>query len=376
MTYKLAKANIKSYSSSGYSTGSDYCDYVLHKIRDLFINANSNWQMESDVENIGTNTDSNFGTRTIQLKSSLSGKYLRIWMFSASISAVYGQFVNTPTNSGNHDNIKLYINNCMTVASMYDDGISNNYVTGYSEAELYFAVSSTPIGSDFGLDLGLESPLFALITYVYSYEDALYLATNGYTSMIGNNGCVLSVITDGNMFFIMTDVFLPEEQWPGCLYAPDLFINVNENDIYTDGSISSFNGGNFYVGPADVPCEYLYATVKDSDGNFVFNGQTESLYNSSGVLYAQSTSNKIPTSSILVSMKPKTYTGSQEQSIYQGIGIKGWINPKYLRCANPDVLPSSCKGMTFANGDFLCIDTGTLICFDKDNESPFEPATE
>ena len=173
--------------------------------------------------------------------------------------------------------------------------------------------------------------------------------------IIGNYGCVLSVITDGNMFFIMTDVFTPEEKWPGCLYAPDLFINVNENDIYTDGAISSFNGNNFYVGPVDVTSGYLCATVKDSDGNFVFNGQTESLYNSSGVLYAQSTSNKIPTSSILVSMKPKKYAGSQEQSVYQGIGIKGWINPKYLRCVNPDVLPSSCKGMTFANGSFCVL---------------------
>lgn len=374
MTYKLAKANIKSYSSSGYSTDSDYCDYVLHKIRDLFINANSNWQMESDVENIGTNTNEYYGTRTIQLRSSLSGKYLRIWMFSASGGYISGNFVNTPTNSGDVYNIKLCINNCMSVGNIYDN--NNYYLTGYQYNELYFAVSSNPIGSDFGLDLGLESPLFALTTDVCSYDSTLYFAHNGSGSMIGYYGCVLSVITDGNMFFIMTDVFTPEEKWPGCLYAPDLFINVNENDIYTDGAISSFNDKNFYIGPVDVTSGYLCATVKDSDGNFVFNGQTESLYNSSGVLYAQSTSNKIPTSSILVSMKPITYTGSQEQSIYQGIGIKGWINPKYLRCANPDVLPSSCKGMIFANGSFLCIDTGTLICFDKDNESPFEPATD
>ena len=128
MTYKLSKANIKSYSSSGYSTDSDYCDYVLHKIRDLFINANSNWQMESDVENIGTNTDEDYGTRTIQLKSSLSGKYLRIWMFSSSYGRVYGKFVKTPTNSGNYDDINLYINNCMTVGSIHDDDTSNNYV--------------------------------------------------------------------------------------------------------------------------------------------------------------------------------------------------------------------------------------------------------
>lgn len=374
MTYKLAKVNIKSYSSSGYSTNSDYCDYVLHKIRDLFINANSNWQMESDVENIGTNTDEYYGTRTIQLRSSLSGKYLRIWMFSASGGQVTGSFVNTPTNSGDAYNIKLYINNCMSVGSNNDN--NNYYLTGYWYNELYFAVSSNPIGSDFGLDLGLESPIFALRTNIYSYDDAIYFAVNGTDSMIFYYGCVLSVITDGNMFFIMTDVFTPEERWPGCLYAPDLFINVNENDIHTDGAITSFGRENFYAGPVDVTSGYLCATVKDSDGNFVFKGQTESLYNPGGVLCAQSTSNKIPTSSILVSMKPITYTGSQEQSVYQGVGIKGWINPKYLRCANPDVLPSSCKGMTFANGGFLCTATGTLICFDKDNESPFEPATD
>jgi hypothetical protein len=94
--------------------------------------------------------------------------------------------------------------------------------------------------------------------------------------------------------------------------------------------------------------------------------------NNSGLTASSST--KMVCYSVKFWMYPETYSGSSMQGVVDGIGLKGWINPNYLRSVDINILTPSMRGMKYGNGTWFCISAGTLICWDDSNSSPFELA--
>lgn len=185
-------------------------------------------------------------------------------------------------------------------------------------------------------------------------------------------GAVVSVITDGSMFWIIK---FEDEKWPAVFYAPNMFICANANDTETAGVISS-NGSstNFYLGANDNTGHTMSSVFNAADGSHNFNGMVQNYNNGrlSNRILTSENSTKMVCAPVCFWITTYTYSGSTMAAITDGIGFKGWINTDYIRSVDSKVLPFASKGMKYGSGRWLCIDAGTLICWDDSNESPFE----
>lgn len=372
MAFISSKFNVPTYAGSGLANRQAYADELLTKVKDAFISANSAWSLESDIETIGTNTNTSYGCRTLQIKST-SGKYVRIWAF---VGTTEGSFVDSETPSGGYNALKIYKGN---VFKCNDGGDSNRCIFGehYSN-ELTFGVSSQSIGSDFGLNLNLDVPMFSIINGYVDMGGSKYLS---YSSSYGlcNTGGTVTIMTDGTMFSVMRKVASGSNaaNLQICLYSPDLMICVNPGDSNTEGVISCISTNNFYLGSNDPYSaeNSIRVLFNAADGTRDFNGMCCGIYNGKGVLCASESCTKLLTTAIECHMYPRTYSGSTMTGVINGIGMKGWVNTDYIRSTSVDHLPYASKGMTYGNGAWLCTDAGTLICWDSSNSSPFEAAT-
>ena len=108
---------------------------------------------------------------------------------------------------------------------------------------------------------------------------------------------------------------------------------------------------------------------------FNYTGLSQHVLNNKKSLQSAWNSNKLVCGPLTVAMYNGTWSGSTYTGVTNGIGIKGWINSDYVRNTDCDALVYSNRGLKYANGRWLCVDAGTLICWDDSNESPFEAAT-
>ena len=370
MAFISSKFNQPSKAGSGLNA-QDWADLYLDKLATAFTTANAAWSVYSAKETIGTNTNTNYGCRTIQLKSSVSEKYVRIWCFGNEAST---DFVDTPTTSGGYNNLHLYRGNIMKIGSnqclLNDD---------HAHSEIYFGVSDNPIDADFAKDLGLSVGMFGLINRVQSTTSGMNMAYrygDQYTAYY--YGAIISVITDGKFFGVMRQMPDNASRSVACFYAPDMMICANSDDHETEGVISSIahNEGSFYFGnnnPYDGQ-SYVAAIFNAADGTRDFRGWTEGNYNGKEGCMASEDSTGMPCTALKIFLNIQTYSGSTLDGIKDGASLKGWINPEYMRSANVVVLPETCKSLTYGNGAWLCTNAGTLICWDASNSSPFEAA--
>lgn len=363
MAFISSKFNMPSYSGSGCANQRDYADLYLTKLKDAFIDANSVWGLETDIETIGSYSGTSYGLRTLQLKSSASGKYLRIWCLTGDTYCYIQQ--STTVNTDN--SWKVYKGNLF----IQNSGSSQNYYNIGDYAEIYFGVSSNSIDPDPAKDLGLDLPIFGINNR--TVNSPFTVANSSYGAY--TYGAVISVITDGSMFAVMK---IWNGNRPMCLYAPDLFICANSGDMETAGVISSTSHtANFYLGNDNNGSNTMSAIFNAADGSHDFNGMTQGFDNgrlTSRILTAES-STKMVCAPVCFWMAPYSYSGSTMSAVTDGIGFKGWINTDYIRSVDSRVLPSASRGMKYGNGGWLCVDTGTLICWDDSNDSPFEAAT-
>lgn len=367
MAFLSATFTMPSYSSSGLSTEQDWCDALLTNLKDAFIAANDAWEQIGTIETIGTNTNTGYGTRTIQLHSTASGKYVRIWSF-ANYTRV--QFVENPTSSGNYNALNLYLGNILRYSGSYAC-FGNSYNT-----ELFFAVSDNNIDADFGLDLGLSCPAFGLTNYYIETYYAVSLSDpkNSPTFKLGAD---FIVITDGNMFSVLRKV--PSyDTWHGCFYAPDMIVPANGDDTNTEGVVTTIDiNRTIYFGSNSAydAENYLKILYNDANGNHDFGGWGLGIYNSKGILCMSESSSKLLCAPLEVHLYPTTYAGSTMSGIVSGVGTKGWVNTDYLRSCSITQLTSDFIGHTFADGRWVCPNEGVLICWDSSNSNPFEAAT-
>lgn len=362
MAFKSSKFNMPSYSGSGCANPRDYADLYLTKLKDAFVDANSAWSLETAIETIGSYSGNSSGLRTLQLKSSASGKYLRIWCFTNYVYCYIQQSATVNTDDG----LKVYKDNLF----VQNDGSEQNRYRIGNYAEIYFGVSSNSIDPDPAKDLGLDLPIFGINNGIMGNSFMVSYTSYGAYSY----GAVISVITDGSMFAVMK---VHNGNWPMCLYAPDLFICANSADTETAGVISNDGySNNFYLGEDNNNGTTMSVLFNAADGTHNFNGMNQSVNNgrlSNRVLTAES-STKMVCAPVCVWMAPYTYSGSTMSGVTNGIGLKGWINTDYIRSVDSRILPFASKGMKYGNGRWLCVDTGTLICWDDSNSSPFEAA--
>lgn len=373
MAFISSKFNMPTYGGSGLANSQAYADELLTRVKNAFISANAAWSLETGIETIGTNTNTNYGLRTLQLKSSASGKYLRIWCFCGT-SVTNGQFVDTDTASGGYNAIKL---NKANFFKCNDGNNTNRCIFGESNScELTFGVASQSISADLGYDLSLDVSVFSInnnYTNMGSNKNISYNITYGLYA----NGGTITVMTDGTMFSIMR-LYAGASDLSVCLYAPDLMVNINPDDANTSGVISTKDAvTNFYLGNNNsFDAEgYIRVMYNAADGTRNFNGMGCGIYNGKGSLTAAENCTKILTCALQCQMWPATYSGSTMTGVIDHIGMKGWINTDYIRSASITQLPNSNKGLKFGNGAWLCTDAGTLICWDDSNSSPFEAAT-
>jgi hypothetical protein len=353
-----------SYSGSGCANYQAYADLWLTKLKDAFIDANSAWSLETAIETIGSYSGDSYGLRTLQLKSSASGQYLRIWAFAGSVYAYF----QTSTGTNTSESLSIYTGNLMRFN--YESNANRYNLSQY--CEVYFGVSSSSIDPDFAKDLNLDIPIFGVNNWQrneYSEMSGGYYGANQY-------GAIVSVITDGSMFGIIKYCDNKNHE---VFYAPDMFICANGGDAETAGVISTMTyDSNFYLGQDNNSSYYsVFAVFNAADGTHDFNGMVQGFNNNRGnkVYLGAENSTKMICVPVCFGMSPYQYSGSTMTGVIDGIGFKGWINTDYIRSVDSTVLPSANKGLKYANGRWLCVDAGTLICWDDSNSSPFEAAT-
>lgn len=373
MAFISSKFNVPTYAGSGLANQQAYADELLTKVKDAFISANSAWSLESEIETIGTNTNTGYGCRTLQIKST-SGKYVRIWAFAGS-GTIRADFVDSETASGSYNALKIYkgnvcLSNANASSSDYDGvifGLSNT-------TELVFGVASHSIDVDFGMDLTLDVPLFSIYNSATN-SSSILLNSYSYAELYQHGGTI-SVMTDGSMFAVI-QMLQYSSILSACIYAPDLMVCINPSDTQTAGVISCEDVNNFYLGNATLNSSEGYISVlfNAADGTHDFRGMWIRQDNGKSSLTASESCTKLVTSALQCSLMPVPYSGSTTTGVLDGIGMKGWVNTNYVRSASVDQLPNASKGMTYGNGAWLCTGVGTLICWDSSNSSPFEAAT-
>lgn len=368
MAFKSSKFNIAPKGSFS-GTYKEYAADILTKFKTAFINTNTGWSLQSGIERIGTNTsDSNGGNLTLQLKSSTSNEYLRIWVFTDSSYPV-AYFVTTNTASGDYNHLNLHVNNVFRYH--YSTNVSAVLAPTQS---IYFGVSDNPIDADFGNDLGLKCPLFGIANYRGANITSTIQLDDYRSGYLSNEGATITVITDGKMFGVMR--LRPNSAVPSCFYAPDMFICANSTDNKQAGVISTGDGGNFYLGSNSNGEINVTPLFCKADGSFDFSDMSViGIMPEKKAIQASASSNKLVCGPIVIYTRVGTYAGSTFTGVTNSIGIKGWINTDYIRNTDCDALPYASRGHKYVSGRWLCVDAGTLICWDDSNESPFEAAT-
>lgn len=375
MAFKSSKFNMPTYSGSGLPNQQTWVDSLLTKLKDAFIDADSSWSLESSIDTVGTNTNVYYGTRTLQLKSSKSNKYVRIWGFAGIVSAY---FSDVATASGSYDNLKIFKGN---VFKCNEGNYTNRCLLGEPYCcELMFGVSSKSIDKDFGLNLELSVPLFC-INNNYSYMgETKYLTYDGNSGAYYYGG-TFTVMTDGNMFSVMRKYNSggDSDKLNMCLYAPDLISCINTNDLNTEGVISSIaSNKSFYLGNNNQydAENYIRVLFNAADGTHDFSGMGCGIYNGKGPLTCSESCTKLLTTALQIQMWPSTYSGSTMTGVIDHIGMKGWVSTNYIRSTSITQLPAVNKGIKYGSGNWLCVDAGTLVCWNDSNTSPFEAAVE
>lgn len=363
MAFLSTTFTMPSYPNPVTSTVQDWCDLLLTNLKIAFITSNAAWEQIGTIETIGTNTDTSHGTRTIQLHSTISGKYVRIWAFAVD---TIGYFTTTPTTSGGYNDIKIYLDNLFRCQSEY---VCFGHNAGYSE--IYFAVSDNSIGTDLGLDLGLSCPAFGLLNDSVQEGYGTVLASQ-YNYSAYAVGATFTVLTDGTMFSVMRKLD-GQSNTIMCFYAPDMIVPANEGDTNTEGVVSNKSvTGDFYFGsnsPYDAE-NYISILFNDANGNHNFRRWGQGIYNSKGILCMSESSTKLLCAPLEAHLWPVNYEGSTMAGIANGVGTKGWVNMNYLRSCSVTQLVDGSVGTYYASGRWFCPAEGVLICWDNSNVDP------
>ena len=362
MAFKSSKFNMPKYNGSGFAYPYEYTYSYITKLKNAFIEASPTWSLVTDIENVSTNSGIE-GMHTLQLKSNTSNKYLRIWVFGGTVySSMKSVESVTTSNTLNIYTGNLFVQNNDSWQSYYRFGGS---------CEIYFGVASSPIDKDPGKNLHLDIPMFGLGNDITRDPMVGYYNNGAYCY-----GATVSVITDGSMFGVIKHL---NGNWPMVFYAPDMFICANSSDTETSGVISSNReGANFYLGNDSSDGHTMSCIFNAADKSHDFNGMIQAVNNGRVATRALTVENstKMACMPLSVWMYPYQYSGSTMSAVVDGIGFKGWINTDYIRSVDSHVLPFASKGMKYGSGNWLCVDAGTLVCWDDSNTSPFEAAVE
>lgn len=360
MAFKTSKFNIASYAGSGCDNSKEYSTLLLTGLKESIIDAgNGSWELEDDIEPMVEGYTGTSGIHTMQLTNGT--KYLRIWHFSGNISATFIDLpdINTTTS------LTLYTGNLFK--QNYSD--YNSYYAFGDSSGFYFAVSDDYIDKDFAKDLGLSIPMFGINNE--PIQGSCWVGYDG--GKISSYGAVATTITDGSMIGF---IFYIDGYCSVVAYAPDMFINANQSDNNTEGVISmnTSSNTNFTFGDNSDSYNTSKALFTTSSGGFDFDGLIQGCECGKNKLATSQSSTKMVTGPVCYYMYPYTFSGSDEDGVVNGIGLKGWVNTDYFRTANVNVLTNGQRGTSFANGKWFCPSQGTLICWDGSNVSPFDPA--
>ena len=362
---KVTRVYLPQYNQDEHVNYRSYADLILQLVKDAICTDGSNWAYDdvSGIQNACTaNPATSIGCRTLQLVNSSIGRYLRIWFFVNTDAISY---VNVDTASASAAKLKLHNNNVSihTSSSTWyrsvPDG-STNFI---------FAVSDNSIGTDLGYDLKLVCPLFSVKMTSTTGGSVSVGATSGsvtYSTCVKGNS--LTVLSDTNMLGLLN---LIENHLYASIYAKDMMICANQNDTATDAVITTIGSG-IALGSSRVD-----VLISNADHSFLFeNYEINSAYAENiRLAYSTKDSGLIVTVPYTVYLTPTDYNVSSGNAIVDGVCLKGWTNTNYIRLTNnTSVLPSSCVGLKYDNGNWLCLAAGMLCCWDNSDSSPFDPA--
>lgn len=362
---KVTRVYLPQYNQDEHVDYRSYTDLILQLVKDAVCTANSNWVYDdvSGIQNACTNEpDVSVGCRTLQLVNSSIGRYLRIWFFANTDSM---SFVNVDTESTSASKLKLHNNNISIYTS---SSTSWHRSVPDSGTNFIFAVSDNSIGTDLGYDLQLICPLFSVKMTSTTGGSATVGATTdsvGYSTCVKGNS--LTVLSDTNMVGLLN---LIDNNLCASIYAKDMMICTNQNDTATDAVITTIGKG-IALGSSRVG-----VLISNADHNFLFeNYEINSAYEENiRLAYSAKDSGLIVTVPYTVYLTPTNYNTSTGKAIVDGICLKGWTNTNYIRLTNNTyVLPSSCVGLKYDNGNWLCLAAGMLCCWDNSDSSPFDP---
>lgn len=359
---KVTRVYLPQYNQETHVDYKSYTDLILQLVKDAICADGSNWTYDdvSGIQNACTAEPSaSIGCRTLQLVNSSIGRYLRIWFFvnTGSLS-----FVSTDTESTNTSNLNLHENNLSIYTS------STKYLTvPESGANFIFAVSDNSIGTDLGYDLNLVCPLFSVKMTSTTGGSVPVGSTGatGYSTCVKGNS--LTVLSDTNMLGLLS---LIDNYLYASIYAKDMMICANQNDTATDAVLTTTGTG------ISLDAYKVEVLISSADRKFMFeNYSISSVYEDNiRLAYSAKDSGLIVTVPYTVYLTPANYNTSSGQAIVDGICLKGWTNTNYIRLTNnTSVLPSSCVGLKYDNGNWLCISAGMLCCWDNSDSSPFDP---
>lgn len=359
---KVTRVYLPQYNEEEHIDYRSYADLILQLVKDAICTDNSNWVYDdvSGIQNACTaEPDASVGCRTLQLINSSIGRYFRIWFF---VNIYEMSLVSVNTESTDENTLKLHDNN----------------VSGYTSGYLYrnvpdagtnfiFAVSDDPIGTDLGYDFQLVCPLFS-VKMTSTTDDHIYVgsssATEHNTSIYSNS---LTVLNDSNMLGFLS---LINNRLYASIYAKDMMICANQNDTATDAVITTIGH------EISLESYTVSVLISTADRKFKFeNYEINSAYEDNiRLAYSTKDSGLIVTVPYTVYLTPNEYNNSTGKAIVDGVCLKGWTNTNYIRLTNnTSVLPSSCVGLKYDNGNWLCLAAGMLCCWDNSDSSPFDP---
>ena len=362
---KVTRVYLPKYNEKEHINYKSYADLILQLVKDAICTANSNWVYDeaSGVQNACTNEPAtSIGCRTLQLVNSSIGRYLRIWFF---VNAGSLSFVNANTESTNTSNLKLHNNNISIHTAS-----SNSWYRSVPDSgtNFIFAISDNSIGTDLGYDLKLVCPLFSVKMTSTTGGSVSIGATSGattYSTCVKGNS--LTVLSDTNMLGLLN---LIDNHLYASIYAKDMMVCANQNDTATDAVLTT-TGEGISLGTSKVD-----VLIANADHNFLFeNYDINSSYaDNIRLAYSAKDSGLIVTVPYTVYLTPTDYNTSSGKAIVDGICLKGWTNTNYIRLTNDTrVLPSSCVGLKYDSGNWLCLAAGMFCCWDNSGSSPFDP---
>jgi hypothetical protein len=285
--------------------------------------------------------------------------YVRVWYFKGPYGYISASETYSTTSA-------IYIYKGNTFCAGYSG--DSRSILGNS-AGLYFAVSKNTIGKDPAQDLHLSVPMFTYKHGANSAGSGIGLEDSGY-------GLIFTLVTNGEMFnSLVYDTYNKYF----AMYADDLFINANSNDLVTCGALFTESGGStlgFSSSDTTATSSYVYAVFSDSNGSFDFSNAYEYYATNQYLAAAHNLSSEYLASypPLFYMTKNSSYSmSSDEHLVYNDIGTKGWVNPNYIRNVQSGQLKSNVDiGSLFGNKNWYCTSTSTLMVWDGSTTySPF-----